>query len=109
MLSLIGRGLDKRYIRFKYEDYIVHPRRYVKAVVDMVGEEQKSLTFIKDDEVELGLNHSVFGNPSYYSQKGAVKLRLDDKWMKNIRRRDRIISTTLTWPFMYKYGYSIFP
>ena len=108
MIDLLGRRFGKRYMRLSYEELVAHPRKVVKTVVDLVGEEQKSLTFIKDDEVELGLNHSVFGNPGIYYLTGAVKLRLDDEWKGSMGRRDKIITTTLTWPLMNRYGYSVF-
>jgi hypothetical protein len=107
MLDLLGSGFDKRYMRLKYEDFIAYPTRVIKAIMDFVGEEQKELTFIKDDEVELGLNHCVFGNPDLF-KTGMVKLRLDEKW-KAMGRRDRIVATTLTWPLMNRYGYLVFP
>ncbi|MCD4692061.1 MAG: sulfotransferase [Calditrichales bacterium] len=108
MTELLGRKLGRRYLKLYYEEFVAHPRRAVKAILDLAeGNSKEELAFMKADGVELGLNHSVFGNPNRF-QSGVVKLRYDDAW-KGMRRQDRIIATILAYPLMCKYGYSVFP
>ncbi len=104
--ELLGRRFGKRYMRLNYENLIAYPKKVVSAIVDMAEEQQKSLTFIKDKKVNLAQNHCVFGNPSLF-QTGWVKLQIDERW-KHMRRLDRIIATTLTWPLIIRYGYPVF-
>ena len=103
MLDLLGRQLGERYMRLKYEDLVVDPGRAVNSIVDLVGEEQKPWPFINNDEVDLGENHCVYGNPDLF-KTGKTKLRLDERW-KAMRKRDKIITSALTWPLMSRFGY----
>jgi hypothetical protein len=54
--------------------------------------------------VEMGVNHSIHGNPNRFSQ-GVVTLKPDDEWTMTMRSKDRALVTALTWPLLKAYGY----
>ncbi len=51
----------------------------------------------------LPINHTVAGNPVRFSR--AIYLREDDEWRSHIRRRDELLTLSLTWPLLLAYGY----
>jgi hypothetical protein len=39
--------------------------------------------------------------------RGDVLLRNDDRWRREMYRRDALVVTTLTWPLLRRYGYPL--
>lgn len=105
MMELLG-GLGVPTARMRYEDVVREPRPHVERIVRLAGEEVESgaLDFIGDGEVELGVNHTVHGNP-LRMKLGRVPLRLDEEWRSSLKRDYYGIVTTLTWPLLRRYGY----
>jgi hypothetical protein len=104
MQSLVGSEVPGLLV--KYEDFVAHPGEVVRSVVRHAGEP------VQDDLIEDLLNarrtkrqnHSVAGNPIRFEQ-GPLRLRLDDEWKSQMRRRDRLLVTALTAPMLSRYGY----
>lgn len=93
-------------IRMRYEDVIRQPRSHVERIIQFAGEEveERSLDFIRDGGVELGINHTVHGNP-LRMKLGLVPLRVDEEWRSSLNRANYSIVTGLTWPLLRRYGY----
>ena len=100
---LLGRP-RKRYLRLRYEDFVDRPRKAVERIVELVGEGDAELPFVSDRLVQLGVNHSVGGNPSRF-QKGVVEVRRDEAWRQRMSGRQRLAVLGLTWPLFLRYGY----
>ncbi len=62
------------------------------------------LAFIDGRTVRLDTDHTVAGNPMRF-EHGSFELRVDDAWRTSLDRRDRRITTLLTWPLLAAYGY----
>lgn len=105
MMELLG-GLGVPTVRMRYEDLVRSPRPHVERVVNLAAEEVEpgALDFIGDGEVELGVNHTVHGNP-LRMKLGRVPVRLDEEWRSSLKREYYGIVTTLTWPLLRRYGY----
>ncbi len=95
----------EHYLKLKYEDFIENPKNIVLQILKMLNLSPSKLPFISDDEVELGMNHSVWGNPSRF-KVGKVKLKIDNEWKEKLNTKDRLISSVVTFPLLLKYGYS---
>ncbi|MBE9223795.1 sulfotransferase domain-containing protein [Cyanobacterium stanieri LEGE 03274] len=102
--ELLGSQNKQKYMRVFYEDFIKNPRQTVQKIVDFVGFPDVDLPFVADDEVDLGITHSVFGNPNRM-KTGVVKLKLDEQWKTNLSRQDYLKVTGLCLPMMLRYGY----
>ena len=101
--EVLWRGRRDRYMRLRYEDFVADPQQAVKRIMHFVGESTASFP-LRGRDVELGVNHTVGGNPSRF-QTGVVGLRLDEKWRTNMSRSDKAIATVLSWPLLRRYGY----
>ena len=102
----LWRRSRERYLLLRYEDLVADPRAALLRVLELVGEGDRDLPFVRGSEVDLGINHTVAGNPNRF-RTGTVKLRLDDEWKRRMRLRDRVLVTLLTLPVLTRYGYSI--
>ncbi|MFP5212357.1 MAG: sulfotransferase [Acidobacteriota bacterium] len=100
------RKVGKRYIFIRYEDFIKQPRETVAQILRTMGEERDELPFHGERQVQLGVSHTVSGNPSRF-KSGLVELRDDNEWKNKMRPADRKVVTALTWPLLLKYGYGI--
>ena len=102
--EIFRKKLAGNYIRLYYEDFIAKPQRAVKSILELVQENPVHLPFVTEQDVELGFNHTIFGNPNRL-QRGIVKLRLDDEW-KGMKKMDRFTVNILSWPLLVLYGYA---
>jgi len=94
----------ERHMRLRYEDFVARPREALTRMLDLVGEDVRSLPFVDDHTVELGTNHTVSGNPGRFDT-GTIKLRPDEEWQDKMPGSYRRIATMLTLPLLWRYGY----
>lgn len=94
------------YLMLRYEDFIGNPKGTIEDILKFTNETDKDLSFISGSEVDLNLNHSVWGNPSKF-KVGKVKLKIDDEWKVKLNTKDKLISTISTLPLLMKYDYKI--
>ncbi len=104
---LIGRSAG-RYLRLRYEDFVADPRAAVRRVAALVGEEPVALPFDSATGVQLGVTHSVSGNPDRF-KTGAVQLRPDTEWVHGLAPRQWALVTGITWPLLLRYRYPLRP
>ena len=91
---------------FRYEDMLADPKTYLERIMTHAGEPvlPESFAFLGDGWVELGVDHTVAGNPMRFHQ-GRLDLRLDEAWKSKLPARDRQIVTLVTRPLRLRYGY----
>jgi hypothetical protein len=94
-----------RYMMLRYEDFVAGPREALGRVLDLLGE-KASLSQVEDQEVKLGVNHNIWGNPSRF-RTGRVEIRPDTEWASRINSGDRNLITALTLPLLVRYGYPL--
>lgn len=108
LASLPSFGVHTVVVR--YEDLVGNPKRSVRVVADVMGQAvgESELAFLGDTFVRLGPSHSVAGNPMRF-RHGRLPLRVDDRWRREMPRRDRLLVSALTLPSLVAYGYPIQP
>lgn len=94
-----------RYMRLRYEDFIADPKTGFENILAFIDEPDAKPPLTGDNEVELGVTHTVSGNPNRFDT-GPVELKRDDRWKKQMSSKDRNIVTALTAPLLLRYGYS---
>jgi UDP-N-acetylglucosamine transferase subunit ALG13 len=97
-------GLPSLFLR--YEDLVRAPSPALANVLRHagIGVNAGTLGFIGDRSVELGVNHTVDGNPMRLST-GAVGLREDDEWRRRMAPGTRRLVSAVTAPLLARYGY----
>jgi hypothetical protein len=91
----------------RYEALMANPREGLERILAHAGEPvtADSFAFLGDGWVDLGVDHTVAGNPMRFHQ-GRLDLRLDQAWTTKLPERDRRVVTAITWPLQVRYGYS---
>jgi hypothetical protein len=91
----------------RYEALMADPREGLERILAHAGEPvtADSFDFLGDGWVDLGVDHTVAGNPMRFHQ-GRLDLRLDQAWTTKLPERDRKVVTAITWPLQVRYGYS---
>jgi hypothetical protein len=101
----LGASMGKRYLRLRYEDLIAEPAAALHQVLELVGTPDAGLPLIDDGRrATLSRQHTVAGNPDRFHD-GVVELRVDDRWMRGLPRRDRLTATSIAAPLLRHYGY----
>jgi hypothetical protein len=90
----------------RYEDLLADPRAYLERILAVTSEPvlPEGFAFLGDGWVDLGVDHTVAGNPMRFHQ-GRLDLRLDETWKTNLPAGDRRIVTVVTRPLRLRYGY----
>jgi hypothetical protein len=94
------------YTRMSYEMFISNPHREIARLLDDMGELPLPVDRFENRSVELDENHTVSGNPSRFVT-GAVKLYVDDQWIRDLPPLQRLFVTAVTWPLLLRYKYPI--
>jgi hypothetical protein len=91
----------------RYEDAISDPRGTVERILAHAGEsaDAAGLDFLGDGWVDLGVDHTVAGNPMRF-ETGRLHIRLDQEWAQKFPRKQQALVTAITWPLQLRYGYS---
>jgi hypothetical protein len=89
----------------RYEALMAQPREGLERILAHADEPSTDFSFLGDGWVDLGVDHTVAGNPMRFHQ-GRLDLRLDQAWTTKLPERDRKVVTAITWPLQLRYGYS---
>jgi hypothetical protein len=105
-MAAIQRIGGTRSERLLYEDFVADP---VGSLVDAAARlgvplSATDLPALDDGRVVLGPSHGLSGNPGRF-RSGAIELRRDDGWTREMPTSDRAVVTALTLPLMRAYGY----
>jgi hypothetical protein len=93
-------------VLIRYEDLVASPASELERLARHAGEEALGLAlgFVRPGEVDLAADHTVAGNPMRFHQ-GALPLRVDDAWRREMPAVERAAVTAVTWPLLRQYGY----
>lgn len=91
----------------RYEDFVADPAGVVRRILEFAGIPGRpgDLGHLDGNEVVLGPNHQVAGNPMRF-KTGTVQVRPDDGWRRHLSARDRRIVALLTAGLRHHYRYS---
>ena len=92
----------------RYESLVADPRRELERILHLTGEGlgDDALAFLRDGAAELGVGHTVSGNPMRF-RTGPVELRPDEEWRHGMDPGRRRLVSAITMPLLYRYGYRV--
>ncbi|KOV89996.1 sulfotransferase [Nocardia sp. NRRL S-836] len=102
LLALAGRD---RYLRVRHEDFSARPDEVIGQVMAFAGIQGRS-PVTADGTVELGVNHTVTGNPDRFHH-GQVLIRADGRWRTELDWKPRAFTTAAAAPQLVRYGYPV--
>ena len=94
--------------RLRYEQFLADPRTAVAAIRRFaeLPAEPATLGFLGTGTATLGRCHSAAGNPMRFTT-GAIELRRDDAWHRELSTNQRRLVGALTAPLLGAYGYPL--
>ena len=97
------RRLGDRALWMRYEDLMASPKTQLERVRALLKLDA-SLDYVQGHTVQLGLDHTVGGNPNRFDD-GAIKLRADTEWREHLVNRDRQQLRLITAATRRRFGY----
>lgn len=85
-----------------YHEMVDHPEASLRRVLALVGRRDASLDFVQGSKVELGARHALGGNPGR-ARVGAVELRADEGWRRELSRPEQLAVQVLAAPLAWRY------
>jgi hypothetical protein len=105
LCNFLTELLSKRARQYKilsYEEFTKSPRKKVDEVVKWLGMGVQPGLFIDERTVDLGIDHTVSGNPVRFTH-GSVKIKQDAAWRAKMPFIKKYIVSGLTFPFLSRY------
>lgn len=114
--NLAAHALTRRYaarsMTVRYEDFIADPAATLAGVLRLCGEPggdpgtgSRAVPLRDDRVIELGVNHTVTGNPDRLRSGATVIRETDDSWKTSLPAADKLTASALSWPLFWRYGY----
>ena len=102
-------GRKSKHMLMRYEDLVAHPEDNIRLALDFLGAEKDIdlSNFIDNDKVNLGMNHTIAGNPMRHSS-GWIELNPDNAWRNKLSKSQQLLIGTLAYPLLKKYNYNVF-
>jgi hypothetical protein len=98
-----------RYVKesmiLKYENICDHTRKMINKASTSIYDEISTVE-ISNGTFYASPGHSVAGNPLRF-EHGRITLSKDNKWVEEMDTCDKLVSTSLTFPFLLKYDYNL--
>ncbi|MGR3318950.1 MAG: sulfotransferase [Candidatus Anammoxibacter sp.] len=103
-LMLVSKYFNKNYTLLRYEDLVGDPKNALSEILASFGEQMPADEFLAHSKINLGMNHTVAGNPIRF-KRGTIDIQPDVEWQEKLDKRQRLLVNVLSWPLLLKYGY----
>lgn len=104
----LTRRHSKRSLTVRYEEFIADPAATLAAILGLCGAES-SVIPLQGRVIELGVNHTVTGNPDRFRSGATVIRDADDSWKASLPTSAKLAAAALSWPLFWRYGYRYAP
>jgi hypothetical protein len=106
--AALTRRHSTRSLTVRYEEFIANPAAILAAILRLCGAES-SVIPLQGRVIELGVNHTVTGNPDRFRSGATVIRGTDDSWKTGLPMSAKLAAAVLSWPLFWRYGYRYAP
>lgn len=92
------------WVRVRYEDFVTSPEDVVRQLSSQLRLPMSGWPLRNDHTVELGVHHTVEGNPGRF-RTGLITIQADDEWSEAMSTSARLATVAVTAPLFVAYGY----
>ena len=106
--NLAAEALTRRHaersLTIRYEQFIANPAATLAAILRLCGAGAGAVP-LQGRVIELGVNHTVTGNPDRFRHGATVLRDADDSWKIVLPASAKLTAAALSWPLFWRYGY----
>jgi hypothetical protein len=102
--AAITRQHPQQSLTVRYEEFIANPAVILAAILRLCGAAPGDIP-LRDRVIDLGVNHTVTGNPDRFRSGPTVIRNTDDSWRASLPMSARLAAAGLSWPLFWRYGY----
>jgi hypothetical protein len=95
----------RRYMRIRYEDFTADPHASFDRIGRFLG--RKLAQPDADNAFDLDVSHQVGGSRRSRLSAGRAVIAESAAWRTELRPREAVMATLVTWPALLRYGYPI--
>jgi hypothetical protein len=93
------------YIQVRYEDLVEDPWHVLTVLLESIGEDAADMHDLQPETLAPPpVYHTVSGNPIRF-EHGRLPIRADIEWRTKLGSASKLITSTLTFPLLMRYGY----
>ena len=100
-IEVLSRKVE-RYTIMQYEQFAQFPKEEIARLLTWAGAKAPLDFFMDERTVDLGIAHTVSGNPSRF-EHGTVKIRPDRAWSKEMPFEKKYVVSGVTFPLLMRY------
>lgn len=102
-ISLLWGRRPSKYLFLRYERFVSRPREALAEIVRFVEVGGRELPFATPEVIDLSPTHAVAGNAERFAS-GSIRLRLDDRWLREMPWLSRSAVGICTAPWRFRYS-----
>lgn len=102
--AAITRRYPRRSLTVRYEEFIADPAATLAAILRLCGAGSSAVP-LRGRSIDLGVNHTVTGNPDRFRHGPTLIRDTDDSWRTGLPASARLAASAVSWPLFWRYGY----
>lgn len=102
----VKRHAKAKYLLVNYDRLIKNTKDVLAEISNLTDHDFSDVFKMISADQEFSTFHTVAGNRLRMAEK--IKLSYDDSWKKNLSYFEKALVTTLTLPFLKKFGFRVF-
>ena len=93
------------FVKVHYEELVQDPEAVMRRILAGLEVEPPSAEVLSGDHVvQLGVDHTLSGNPNRF-ERGGIKIQPDVEWQTKMPTTQKLTVAALTLPLLWQYGY----
>ncbi|MEQ9358335.1 sulfotransferase [Coleofasciculus chthonoplastes] len=104
VLTYSLKSFSPSYQLVRYEDFVKEPKTILANIMTNLNIDNCKFSCLTDQSLNRTEVHAILGNPIRF-EKGPICIRADMEWKEKLETREKFVSTALTLPLLFAYGY----
>ena len=104
VLTYSLKSFSYSYKLVRYEDFVKEPQSVLTNIMTNLNIDNCQFSSLTDQSPNRTDVHAILGNPIRF-EKGPIRIRADMEWKEKLETKEKFVSTALTLPLLFAYGY----
>ena len=104
VLTYSLKSFSTSYQLVRYEDFVKEPQSVLTNITTNLNIDNCQFSCLTERSSNKTEIHAILGNPIRF-EKEPIRIRADMEWKEKLKTREKFLSTALTFPLLFAYGY----